>query len=92
MTTSNGSPQESVDNVELTCASATSDVISSYEWHKNNVKIVNATAEKYQIPGNAKSNSGSYQCKVITDNVPPSTLSDALSVTFLCKLWLFLYY
>ena len=88
VTTSNGSPQEGVDNVDLTCVSATSDVISSYEWRKGNVTIEKATDQKYQIPGNAKANSGSYQCKVITDTVPPSPLSDALSVTFLCKLCL----
>jgi hypothetical protein len=84
VTTSNESPQEG-DNVELTCVPDTTDAISSYEWHKGNEKIENANAAKYQLPGNTRANSGSYQCKVNTTVL--SELSDALVVNFLCKLY-----
>ena len=86
METSNESPQEG-DNVELTCVPVTSDDIRSYEWQKGNEKIENANAVKYQLPGNKRDNSGPYHCKVNTEIVAPSPPSDALTVTFLCKLF-----
>ena len=88
MKTSNGFPQVGVDNVELTCDDATNDNIDNYEWQKDNTKIKSATAKTYRIPGNAKTDSGSYQCRVFTDNIPPSPLSDAKIITFLCKLYM----
>ena len=87
VTSSEPFPQVDVTNVELTCENATNDVVGGYQWFKNNVRINTATAEKYQLPGKAKSDSGfKYQCKVVATYVPPSTLSDELTVTFLCKL------
>ena len=72
-------------NVELTCQDDTNDVVVRYEWFKDNgAAIPDAESKVYGIPGNTKSNSGSYQCKVHATNVPPK-LSDAKTVTFLCK-------
>ena len=85
VTTSNEHPQVDVSNVELTCNAVSNDIIGSYEWRKDNKKIDSATDKIYRIPGKAKTDSGSYQCRVFATYVPPSTLSDAKVVTFLCK-------
>ena len=82
---SNDSPQENVDNVVLTCQTSTSGSVSSYEWYKDNGKITSASSNTYTLPDNKRSNSGSYQCKVMTKNFAPLELSDAKTVTFLCK-------
>ena len=76
--------------MELTCLNATNDAISSYEWRKDNVVVANTTAEKYQLPDNKRANSGSYQCKVVAVNAPPSTLADSVIVTFMCKYLVYL--
>ena len=83
MSSSNPIAQVGIDSVELTCTPDTSDSITSYEWYKDGVKIDAATAQKYTLPGNAKTDSGSYQCKVVTTIA--SEISDAIIVTFYCK-------
>ena len=88
VTSSNNNPQVGVSNVELTCTHASNDVVKSYQWFKDGTQINTATAKKYQLPGKAKSDSGfKYQCKVVATYVPPSSFSDELTVTFLCKLF-----
>ena len=88
MTSSNQNPQVDVSNVELTCTHASNDVVKSYQWFKDGTQINTATAKKYQLPGKAKSDSGfKYKCIVVATYVPPSSFSDELTVTFLCKLF-----
>ena len=76
-------PLVGLDNVDLTCNPDTTDAVQSFEWYKNNGRITGAVSKIYRIPGNQRSNSGSYQCKVIATNISP--MSDAKTVTFLGK-------
>ena len=85
METSNPTLKVGISNVELTCTHDSNDVVDSYEWLKDNEKVNGASKSQYQIPDKKTSNSGSYQCRVIATNVPPSAKSDAMTVTFLCK-------
>ena len=87
MKTSNKHPQVAVDNVVLTCEPDTSQTVTSYEWYKDGVKITkDAATATYSVPGNAKTNSGNFECKVMAEQVTPSPFSDDFAVTFLCKL------
>ena len=86
---SNNSPVEGRDNVTLTCVPATTDTITGYEWYKDDSKItINATNNTYSLPANKRANSGLYQCKVMTKNLPGLSRSEVKNVTFLCKLLL----
>ena len=69
----------------LTCNPTTTDSITGYEWYKGTNKIANAAASTYDLSDNGRQNSGSYQCKVVSSNVGTSVLSDATTLTFLCK-------
>ena len=94
ISTSNPTPLEYTSAVTtLSCNPATTDSISGYEWYKDNQKISNAAAHKYNLPVNDRANSGSYKCKVVSVNAGTSQLSDEKTVTFLCKFdKLFLFY
>ena len=86
ISTSNDTPVEnSGTTTTLTCNPATIDSIKGYEWYKDDQKISNAAAQKYDLPDNGRANSGSYKCKVVPNNAGTSEYSDAKSVTFLCK-------
>ena len=85
ISTPNDTPVENAGTTTtLTCNPATSDSIKGYEWYKDNQKISNAAAQKYDLP-DGRANSGSYNCKVVSNNVGTSETSDAKTVTFLCK-------
>ena len=85
---SNNYPVENVDNVNLTCVASTTDAITGYEWYKEDTKLneTDGHTDTYLIPGNERSNSGSYRCKVSTTNAPISAISSPLTITFYCKL------
>ena len=78
-------PLEGQDNVVLTCVPATTDSIVAFEWYKDKRFISSGTNDTYMIPGNKRTNSGAYQCKVYAKNIPISPLSNRKNVTFLCK-------
>ena len=88
VTLSKPSLVENRDNVTLTCVSDTNDSGATFEWKKDNETIDGASSNTYFLPDNKRSNSGSYQCKVKTNIVPTTQISDAKIVTFLCKLYL----
>ena len=91
ITTSNEFPEEHKDNVVLTCHSNTNDVIKAYIWYKDDtlIAIKNSTTNAYALPDNTRTNSGSYICRVTTNNVGDSLSPDVKNVTFLCKSKLF---
>ena len=72
----------------MTCDSDTNDSGATFGWQKDNKSIDGASSNTYLLPDNKRSNSGSYQCKVKTNIVPTTQISDAKIVTFLCKLYL----
>ena len=78
-------PVEDVDTVTLTCIY--SNQVKSYEWYKNGNKIAEATGEMYTLPGKTRAYSGSYSCQV--ESFAATELSDAINVTYLCKLYEF---
>ena len=85
LNTSNNSPVEGSDNVTLTCSSSTSDVVVRYIWYKNNITIPSARNHTYQLPNNARNDDGHYSCMVLTKNAGNSSISDRVTVKFLCK-------
>ena len=78
-------PEEGVDNVQLKCNAYSSGGIVSFEWYKDGTRIPNANTMKYPLPGNKRANSGSYQCKAVSNQAPISPISDEVIITFLCK-------
>ena len=86
ISTSNPTPVENSGTVPtLRCNPATTDSIYGYEWYKDGRKIEDTALDTYDLPGNDRANSGSYKCKVVSDNAGTSQLSDDQTVTFLCK-------
>ena len=89
LNTSNNSPVEGSDNVTLTCSSSTSDVHVRYIWYKNNITIPSARNHTYPLPNNARNDDGHYSCMVLTKNAGNSSISDRVTVKFLCKALFF---
>ena len=85
LNTSNNSPVEGSDNVTLTCSSSTSDVVVRYIWYKNNITIPSARNHTYPLPHNTRNDDGHYSCMVLTKNAGNSSISDRVTVKFLCK-------
>ena len=84
LTTTDMSPVEGV-NVTLTCTAITTDVIQSYTWYKNNVKIANAAATTYLLPNKNRTDDGKYSCSVTTAALGPSVNSSSITIGFKCK-------
>ena len=85
VTSSDDTPVESTDIVTLTCEKATNDQITSHEWYADDKKIDGESSNKYTLPDNKRTNSGSFTCRIATSNSPVSPKSDTKKVTYLCK-------
>ena len=84
LTTTDKSPVEGA-NVTMTCTAFTTDVIESYTWYKNTVKIANATSTTYLLPNKNRTDDGSYSCTMTTAVLGPSVNSSSITIGFKCK-------
>ena len=85
MTASENQPVEEVTNVTLTCSDRTSDNVTGYLWYKNGVLIGESTNMKLSLPNNTRADDGQYSCEVKTNKVPKSSMSNTITINFLCK-------
>ena len=85
MTASENQPVEEVTNVTLTCSDRTSDNVTGYLWYKNGVLIGESTNMKLSLPNNTRADDGQYSCEVNTNKVPKSSMSNTITINFLCK-------
>ena len=76
------SPKEG-DDVTFTCIAVTTDSITQYTWHHNNIQIIGENSEIFQLSGGNRINSGNYSCKVTTA-ASLKKISSLKSVTYLC--------
>ena len=72
------------EQLTLTCDAATTDTGSKYQWLFGDNVVPGEITKTYTITSTAKSNAGSYSCKVTTDNIPEKT-SSKVDVIVLCK-------
>ena len=85
MTASESQPVEEVTNVTLTCSDRTSDNVTGYLWYKNGFLIGESTNMKLSLPNNTRADDGQYSCEVNTNKVPKSSMSNMITINFLCK-------
>ena len=85
ITTTNQHPLDQYDNVTLTCLPVTTDVVTKFQWLKDEQIVEGVISESFMV-GNNRSSSGNYSCRVRTTRVGRSTESTKEAVIFLCKL------
>ena len=85
MTASENQPVEGAANVTLTCSDRTSDNVTGYLWYKNGFLVRESANRTISLLNNTRTDDGQYSCEVNTTEAPKSSMSNKITIKFLCK-------